>query len=99
MRQGSRNSESGQTLSEYTLVVAGVALACLVAVILLGGGVVKVFGSADKPLRPGSFTPPTEHPTLTYPSALVECQGGGWQAFPQFVDEGECVDYVNGLGP
>jgi hypothetical protein len=87
--------ESGQTLSEYSLVIAGIAAVCIVAVLILGGGVVKVFGSAGKPLRPGGFTPPVGGLPLTYPSGVAECQDGGWESFPQFVDEGECLDYVH----
>ena len=49
-------SESGQTLVEYALIVAGIGLVCLVAVSFLSGRVGGLFESAS---NSPAFTPPT----------------------------------------
>jgi Flp pilus assembly pilin Flp len=94
-----RPSESGQAQSEYVLVVAGIALACIAAALLLGALVVDRFDSSSKPLVPSSspFTPPRS-PATVYPTSLSQCEDGGWRDFPQFADESACADYIATLG-
>ena len=51
-------SASGQTEAEFALVVAGVAIACIVAVLFLGGAVGGLWDRSTKPVTPSTFDPP-----------------------------------------
>ena len=88
-------SESGQTASETVLIVAAIALACVIALIYLGGGISNVFDSIVDPSGPppGPFTPPAP---AAVPRTIDDCLNGGWQDYPQFVDEQACIDFVTG---
>lgn len=96
----SRGSESGQTLPEYAIVVAGLAVACLFVLLLLGFGIKGRFESdtPGTPATPAPLTPPAS-PPASNPTTLADCENGGWRNYPQFRDEAECRDYVEGLGP
>jgi Flp pilus assembly pilin Flp len=94
-------SESGQTQAEYVLVVAGIAMACIAAALILGAVLNGRFDSSAKPYGPGTgtFTPPSPPAQLVYPTRVDQCEKGGWQNYPQFADEHECLDYVENLAP
>jgi Flp pilus assembly pilin Flp len=90
--------ESGQTFSEFAVIVGGIAMVCLLAVLFIGGGVADLFGSTAGPLAPGAHQPPNPS-ELPYPTTADECVDEGWQNFPQFEDEIACLDFVGGLEP
>ena len=87
-------SESGQAISEYAMILAVVALGCLVAVLFFSGGVQHLFGKTTRPMNSAPLQPPDPVPTT-----VEECQNGGWKNFPQFQSEAECIDFVNSIGP
>lgn len=41
-----------------------------------------------------SFTSSQSQATLTAPTSRSECMNDGWQQFPQFKNQGQCVSYV-----
>ena len=85
---------SGQVQAEYALVVAAIAIGCIVAVLFVGGALSGLFDSSARPLTAGRgrsrrrvLPPPTPRPS-------AQCENGGWESFPQFQSEAACVDYV-----
>ena len=80
-------SEPGQVQAEYALVVAAIAVGCIVAVLFVGGALSGLFDSSARPLTPGSgpFTPPSA--PADYPTTVAQCENGGWESFPQFESE------------
>jgi len=87
-------SESGQAISEYAMILAVIALGCLVAVLFFSGGVKHLLGSTTRPMNSAPLQPPDPVPT-----SVEDCQNGGWRDFPQFQSEAECIDFVNSGGP
>ncbi len=97
-----RESESGQTMAEYAVVVAGIAALCALAALFLSGAIGgHVRATAEVAGQPhvAPFEPPATPPVLTWPTTLDECANGGWRSFAQFDTEAECNDYVSGLTP
>jgi Flp pilus assembly pilin Flp len=91
-------SESGQTSVETVLIIGAIALACLVAMIFLRGGISNIFDSIVDPNGPppsAPFVPPAE---VVLPSRVEDCLDGGWHNYPQFVDEQSCVEFVTSGG-
>lgn len=84
-------------MSEYALILGGIALACIVAVMFLGDRVGDLFDRTAKPLAPATSEP--TQPPVSFPMTLADCQDGGWQDYPQFSSQGECEDFVNGIVP
>jgi len=99
--QGRHQPEEGQVIAEYVVIVAAIAVGCLLAVLVLGSTIRGLFEGSD----PGSsipaapFTPPAAAPGPASPTSLAECEHGGWRNFPRFHSERECEDYVRGLSP
>ena len=96
MARNTYRSQSGQTSVETVLIVAAIALACLVAVFFLGGGISRVFDSILDPSGPSPsspFVPPTP---ATVPRTVEDCLDDGWHNYPQFIDEEACVEFVAG---
>jgi len=85
-------------MSEYALVLGGIALLCVLGVLFLGDRVSDLFDRSAKPIAPES-SEPTAPPSVPYPLTLADCQDGGWQSFPQFASQGACEDWVNGITP
>ncbi len=83
-------------MSEYALILGGIALVCVLAVLFLGDRISDLFDRTAQPIAPTSE--PTS-PSVPYPLAISDCQDGGWQSFPQFASEGACEDWVNGITP
>ena len=96
---GRRDPESGQTLAEYAVVLAGIAVVCVVAALFLGAAIGSRVGGTAQPAPPAPFQPPVPAPQLVWPTRLENCEDGGWRNFVQFDNEAECKDYVNGLTP
>jgi Flp pilus assembly pilin Flp len=91
--------QPGQTTAEFALIVGGIALVCVVGVLILGGGIGDLFGSNANPFdRGGPFVPPRSG-TVTFPDSAADCIGNGWQDYAQFTGESECLDYVASLVP
>jgi Flp pilus assembly pilin Flp len=100
LRQAKRNPEAGQALAEYAIIVAGIAVGCLFALLILRSGIDAVFGSTANPTQPTPVPAPrTTTPALTYPTTIEECEDGGWANFPDFESEAECKEYVESLTP
>jgi Flp pilus assembly pilin Flp len=83
-------------MSEYALILGGIALVCVLAVVFLGDGISGLFDSTAQPIEQ---TSQTTSPSVPYPLVITDCQDGGWQSFPQFASEGACEDWVNGITP
>jgi Flp pilus assembly pilin Flp len=97
MHRISPKSESGQAMAEYALVLAGIAMAVILAVGALGGGISDLFGSNGREIagtRPPRVIPA---PPLVYPTTLEQCVDPGWHTYPQFSSEEDCREYVEGL--
>ena len=96
-----RDPESGQTLAEYAVVVAGIAVVCALAALFLSGAIGgHVRATAEVAGQPhvAPLEPPAT-PILTWPTTIGQCAAGGWRSFAQFDTEAECNDYVSGLTP
>ncbi len=95
MARDTYRSQSGQTSVETVLIIAAIGLACLAAMIFLGGGISRVFGTTVDPNGPPSspFVPPTP---VAVPRTVEDCRHGGWRDHPQFVDQASCVEFVTG---
>ena len=90
-----RSSCSGQTTTEFVLILAAIALGCLVALIVFGGAVGDLFGTISHPSSPSPFVPPNP---VDVPTTVDDCLGEGWRNYPQFADEAACIQFVNGGG-
>ena len=93
--------QAGQTMSEYAVILGGLALVVVVAVVFLGGRIGDLFGgtgnSVQQP-RPAPFSPP--YPSdASFPATLEDCANGGWRNYAQFEDEAACESYGDGLTP
>jgi hypothetical protein len=87
-------------LAETAVIVAAVAVTCLLAALFLGSTIKGLFDGADaNPTIPAPFTPPATQPAPASPTTLEECERGGWRNFAQFRSERECKDYVRSLQP
>jgi hypothetical protein len=84
-------------MSEYALILGGIALVCVLAVLFLGDRISDLFDTTAKPIVPASSGP--TGPSVPYPLTLADCRDGGWQSFPQFASQGACEDWVNGIRP
>ena len=84
-------------MSEYALILGGIALVCVVGVLFLGDRISGLFDRTAKPIVPASSA--RTRPSVPYPLTLADCQDGGWQSFPQFASQGACEDWVNGITP
>ncbi len=87
----------GQTTTEYGLVMAGLAVVCLVMLVFLGIGVREYFRSTGE--ASSSAVTRTPRPLIppvasSYPETLADCEDGHWRTYPQFQNERECKDYV-----
>lgn len=84
-------SACGQTQGEFALVVAGVAIACVVGVLFLGGAVGDLWERSSKPVTPNTFNPPV----VAWPRARSDCEDPNWKTnFPQFATQQDCLDFV-----
>jgi Flp pilus assembly pilin Flp len=84
---------SGQTLAEYAVIIAAIAVAVMVGLLFLVAGIKGRFESTDRPAPQAPFVPPPS-PTLSYPTTLEDCEDGGWRNYTQFEDEEECKKWV-----
>ena len=94
-----RRAESGQAAVDYTLIVAGIAVVCALALLFVSGGINGLFDDAGTQIQqqqPAPLQPPVQSGE-TWPTSLADCENGGWRSFPQFDNESDCVDYVNSL--
>jgi hypothetical protein len=95
MPRVSWRSDAGQSLTEYSIIVAGIAVACAFVLLFVSAGIGGIFGSSTDPVKAGSpFTPPELSSPLPAPTTLEDCEDNGWQSYPQFGSEEECVAYV-----
>ena len=92
-------SASGQTQAEYALLAAGIAAACIFAVLFLGGSVDDLWSRSAKPVTPHTFSPPFHSVLPPEPSSASDCENGGWQSYPQFPDEDACLAFLAGPPP
>jgi hypothetical protein len=88
-------------MAEYAVVLAGIAVVCLVATVFVGAAIQGRFQSTNRPMPAGPFEPPPTRavPKPNSPTAIAECEDGGWRNFPQFHSEVECRRYVDSLPP
>jgi hypothetical protein len=75
------------------VVIAAIAVACMVAVLFLVAGIKGRFDSTDEPTDGSTFVPPPS-PALSYPTRLEDCEDDGWTKYALFRDEDECKRYV-----
>jgi len=94
--RGRHTWESGQTIGEYAVVIAGIAVVCLVAALFVGSIVANRI--RDAPSQPHtSLEPPRTSPQLVWPRRLEDCENGGWRNYVQFENERQCKDYVRDM--
>jgi len=92
--------EAGHTLAETAIILAAVAVFCMLAAVFLGVAIRGRFhDTGSSATAPQVFTPPATTPTTTYPTTLKQCQDGGWRNFRQFRNEQDCKDYVRAHAP
>ena len=99
--QGRHEPEAGQAMAEYAVIVAAIAVGCVLAALFLGVTIKGLFENSggDSSIPAAPFTPPATTPGLTYPTGLEQCERGGWRDFAQFRNERECADYVRSVKP
>ena len=97
MRDTGNGSDSGQSLVEYVLILAGIAVVCVVTIIILSGAINTSFGSTSNSFNPPA-APSPRGPPLQWPTSVAQCMNGGWRNYPQFADEASCVQSVTGGG-
>ena len=90
--RGRHPSESGQTIGEYAVVIAGIAVVCLVAALFLGAVIANRVREGKPPAPMETFEPPRNSPQLVWPRRLEDCENGGWRNYVQFNRERECKD-------
>jgi len=94
--RGRHTWESGQAIGEYAVVIAGIAVVCLVAALFVGSVVANRF--RDAPSEPRiSFEPPRASPQLVWPRNLEDCENGGWRNYVQFENERQCTAAVRDM--
>ena len=98
-RPGRHGSQSGQTLVEYVLILAGIALACLATVVFLSGAINDLYATiantpavSDRPSAPPGQ--PTQPGQPAVPTSVEDCFHGGWRHFPQFENQAACIKFV-----
>jgi Flp pilus assembly pilin Flp len=84
-------SESGQTQSEFSLIVAAIAIGCIVAVLVFGGALGGLWDRSTKPVGPSTFNPPTATPST--PASASDCDDPGWASYG-FDDKAACLTWV-----
>jgi len=89
---------SGQTLAEYAVIIAAIAVACVIAALFLVAGIRGRFDATDEPSPQAPFGPPPS-PSLSYPTTLEDCEQGRWKNYAQFTSEAECKKYVQDHTP
>ena len=92
--------QAGHTMAEYAVIIAGIAVVCVVAALFVGAAIRDRFDGGDSGIVTAPtpvFTPPSTQ-TPAAPVSLEECERDGWRTFPQFHSERECKDYVRSLG-
>ena len=82
-------------MTEYAVIIAAIAIGCLLALLFLSGGIGGLFGSTTQSLKSAPLRPPS---TIPLPTSIADCQDEGWKKFPTFDDEEECIAFVEGLG-
>ena len=97
MRRKSVSSESGQAAAEYALILAGIAMAVILAVAALGGSIGDLFDSNGRELASAGGPRIKAVKPLVYPTTLEQCADPGWHSYPQFKSEDECEEYIEGL--
>jgi Flp pilus assembly pilin Flp len=73
MRRRPLENESGQALAEYALILAGIAMAVIVAVAALGGSVGDLFDSNGRQIVGAGGPRKAPAMPLVYPTSLEEC--------------------------
>ena len=96
MGDTAHDSEPGQALLEYALILAGIAfLAALV--VYVTGAMNGLLGSASTKFPTGpTATEPLTPPPVQWPTSVEQCLHGGWRDYPQFTDQAACVRSVTG---
>ena len=97
MRRRSLSDESGQAAAEYALILAGIAMAVILAVSALGGSIGDLFDSNGRELALAAGPRLKPVKPLVYPTTLEQCADPGWHSYPQFKSEKECEEYIEGL--
>jgi Flp pilus assembly pilin Flp len=79
MSLGRLKSTGGQSLAEYAIIVAAIAVGCAMVVLFVSGGVGGLFNTSSKPIKGGSLEPPAHGGTpFGGPQTVGDCENGGW---------------------
>ena len=97
MRRRWLSGESGQAAAEYALILAGIAMAVIVAVSALGGSIGDLFDSNGRQLAVAGGPRIRAAKPLVFPTTREQCADPGWHTYPQFKSEEECEEYIDGL--
>ena len=95
--------DAGQALAEYAVIMAAIAVFCILALAFLGAGISERFRSSGETTRstnnPAPSVPLTPPVSSSTPKTLADCEDGAWRNYAQFKSEGECKDHVRGMTP
>ena len=84
----------GQVMAEYAVIIGGIAVVCLVALLLLGRPIDELFREPAERVPPAQpFTPPATPGPVSEPTSVDDCEDGGWQTYG-FATQAECEQYV-----
>jgi len=95
----SGTTERGQVLGEYAVVIGLIAFVCVVALLYIGVVLRDDYKSGGQQVQQAPFEPPTPSARQSWPTTLADCEDDGWENYPQFASEDECVEYVDRLTP
>jgi hypothetical protein len=79
--------------------LAGIALGCLAAALVLSGAIGGLFDSVTNDpnvFNPPAAPPPITTPALPEPKSAEDCLHEGWRHYPQFDSEASCLDFLKG---
>jgi hypothetical protein len=100
LRPKSGDTERGQVVGEYAIVIGLIAFVCVVALLYFGFVLRDDYESGGGQIQQAPYEPPTPvtpSAPQSWPTTLADCEDGGWQDFPQFTNEAGCVEYINRL--
>jgi hypothetical protein len=100
MRPKRGDSERGQVLGEYAIVIGLIAFVCAVALLYFGVVLRNDYQSGREQIQQAPYERPirpTPSAPQSWPTTLADCEDGAWKDFPQFKNEAECAEYVNRL--
>jgi hypothetical protein len=88
--------------TEFSVLLALIAVGCILAVLVLGNGIGGLFPDpSPDPSGHQPFMPPKSSPDVRFPTSIEQCLNDGWQDFTalDFESQADCENYVNDQAP